>query len=74
MSNLTTELLSEFSIFNGLNTEQIKTFIPYIKTSLITKNENLINEGEEGDSLIFLFSGDVTITKASLRTNFNKII
>ena len=70
MSNLTTELLSKFSIFNGLNTEQIKAFIPHIKTSLITQNENIINEGEDGDSLIFLFSGDVTITKAmTLMTN-----
>ena len=56
MSNLTTELLSEFSIFNGLNVEQIKAFIPHIKTNLITQNENIINEGEDGDSLIFLFS------------------
>ena len=70
MSNLTTELLSEFSIFSGLNPEQIKMFIPHIKTSLITENENIINESDDGDSLIFLFSGDVTITKAmTLITN-----
>ena len=70
MSNLTTELLSEFSIFNGLNVGQIKAFIPHIKTNLITQNENIINEGDDGDSLIFLFSGDVTITKAmTLMTN-----
>ena len=64
MSKLTTELLSAFSIFNGLSNEQVKEFIPHIKPSSIQKSENIINEGEEGDSLIFLFSGDVTITKA----------
>ena len=70
MSNLTTELLSKFSIFKGLNSEQIKTFIPNIKTSLIMQNEDIINEGDDGDSLIFLFSGSVTITKAmTLMTN-----
>jgi CRP-like cAMP-binding protein len=70
MSKLTTELLSAFSIFNGLSHEQVKEFISHIKTSSIQKNENIINEGEDGDSLIFLFSGDVTITKAmTLMTN-----
>ena len=70
MSKLTTELLSAFSIFNGLSNEQVKEFISHIKPSSIQKNENIINEGEDGDSLIFLFSGDVTITKAmTLMTN-----
>ena len=70
MSNLTTELLSTFSIFNGLNNEQVKKFIPHIKPKSITQNEDIIKEGEDGDSLIFLFSGEVTITKAmTLMTN-----
>ena len=70
MSKLTIELLSAFSIFNGLSNEQVKEFISHIKPSSIQKNENIINEGEDGDSLIFLFSGDVTITKAmTLMTN-----
>jgi|TARA_B100000809_G_C14699918_1_gene373754 CRP/FNR family cyclic AMP-dependent transcriptional regulator len=70
MSNLTTELLSTFSIFDGLNNEQVKEFIPHIKPRLINKNNDIIKEGDEGDSLIFLFSGDVTITKAmTLMTN-----
>ena len=70
MSKLTTELLSAFSIFNGLSNEQVKEFISHIELSSIQKNENIINEGEDGDSLIFLFSGDVTITKAmTLMTN-----
>jgi CRP-like cAMP-binding protein len=70
MSNFTTELLSKFSILNGLNSEQVKEFIPHIKSSSIRENENIIKEGDDGDSLIFLFSGDVTITKAmTLMTN-----
>ena len=70
MSNLTTELLSTFTIFDGLNNEQVKEFIPHIKSRLINKNNDIIKEGDEGDSLIFLFSGDVTITKAmTLMTN-----
>ena len=43
MSNLTTELLSTFSIFDGLNNEQVKEFIPHIKPSLINKNDDIIN-------------------------------
>jgi CRP-like cAMP-binding protein len=70
MSKLTTELLSGVSIFNRLTNEQVKEFIPHIKPSSVQKDENIINEGEDGDSLIFLFSGDVTITKAmTLMTN-----
>ena len=70
MSKLTTESLSSFSIFDELSDEQVKEFIPHIKLRSIEKNENIINEGEDGDSLIFLFSGDVTITKAmTLMTN-----
>ena len=70
MSKLTTESLSSFSIFDGLSHEQVKEFIPHINLRSIEKNENIINEGEDGDSLIFLFSGDVTITKAmTLMTN-----
>ena len=70
MSKLTTELLSAFSIFSRLTNEQVKAFIPHIKTSSIQKSENIIHEGEDGDSLIFLFSGDVTITAAmTLMTN-----
>ena len=52
MSKLTTELVSAFSIFNRLSNEQVKEFISHIKTSSIQKNENIINEGEDGDSLI----------------------
>ena len=70
MSNLSTELLSKFSIFNGLTSTQIKAFTPIIKPNSIQENKNIINEGDDGDSLIFLFSGDVTITKAmTLMTN-----
>ncbi|MBC8312409.1 MAG: cyclic nucleotide-binding domain-containing protein [Candidatus Marinimicrobia bacterium] len=70
MSNLTTELLSKFSILNGLNSEQVKAFIPHIKPNSIVKDDDVIREGDDGDSLIFLFSGDVTITKAmTLMTN-----
>ena len=37
MSKLTTELLSAFSIFNGLSNEQVKEFIPHIKPSSVQK-------------------------------------
>ena len=70
MNKITTELLSEFSIFNGLNSEHVESFIPFIEHKVYKKDENIINEGDNGDSLIFLFSGDVTITKAmTLMTN-----
>ena len=70
MINLNTELLSKFSIFNGLSNEKIKEFISSIKLESIEKNNDIIKEGDNGDSLIFLFSGEITITKAmTLITN-----
>lgn len=70
MNHHTTELLSKYSIFNGLNNEQVKEFIVKIKLDSITQNNDIIKEGDDGDSLVFLFSGEVTITKAlTLVTN-----
>jgi len=70
MNHQTTELLSEYSIFKGLNSNQVKEFIVKIKSDFITQNNDIIKEGDDGDSLIFLFSGEVTITKAmTLMTN-----
>ena len=70
MINLNTDLLSKFSIFNDLSNTQIEKFIPYIKLVSIDGDNDIINEGDDGDSLIFLFSGEITITKAmTLITN-----
>ena len=70
MKNITKELLSEFSIFSGLSLQQISPFVTYIKKHNHEKNETIINEGDDGNSLIFLLSGEVAITKAmTLITN-----
>ena len=68
--SIQTELLMEFSIFNGLDKTQIDKFLKLIKIDEISENEDIIKEGEIGDSLIFLFDGTVSITKAlTLMTN-----
>jgi len=70
MSNLTAESLAEFSIFKGLNNDQITKFVGLIKLDSVEQGNDIIKEGEVGDTLIFLFEGEVSITKAlTLMTN-----
>ena len=74
MIKISTSLLSEFSIFNGLTESQINDFIDSIKLESIEKGHDIIREGQDGDSLILLFDGEVSITKAlTLMTNKTEI-
>ena len=74
MINISTSLLSEFSIFNGLSEDQISKFIVSIKLNTVKEGDNIIKEGDDGDSLILLFDGEVSITKAlTLMTNKTEV-
>ncbi len=74
MIKISTSLLSEFSIFNGLSEGQISEFIGSIKLGTVEQGNDIIKEGEDGDSLILLFDGEVSITKAlTLMTNKTEV-
>ena len=62
--------LHSFEIFNDLSNEEIELFTNNIKIDNYKKDEIIINEGEEGNSLLFVIDGKIVITQAlTLATN-----
>jgi len=62
--------LNTFEIFNGLSNEEIELFTNNLEIKNYNKNDTIINEGEEGDSLLFVINGKIVITQAlTLATN-----
>ena len=62
--------LHNFEIFNDLSNEEIELFTNHIKIINYNKNETIINEGEEGNSILFVIDGEIVITQAlTLATN-----
>ena len=56
--------LNKFQIFNSLNSNEIKLFHENMKLKTFSANSTIVNEGDDGESLLFLLSGEVVITKA----------
>ena len=62
--------LHSFEIFNDLSNKEIELFTNTIKIDNYKKDETIINEGEEGSSLLFVIDGKIVITQAlTLATN-----
>ena len=69
---MNTENLKKFNIFDDLSNEEIDLFTKKIKPQSYAKNEIIMKEGEPGDSILFLLSGEINITKSlTLSTNKN---
>ena len=70
---MNTENLNDFKIFDGLNNTEISLFVKQIKSKSYHKDEMIMKEGKSGDSLLFLLSGEINITKSlTLSTNKNE--
>ena len=64
--------LNKFSLFKGLSSVQITKFERVITRKNFQINDEIIKEGDAGDSLIFLLEGEVKISKPlTLVTNKN---
>ena len=67
------ENLNDFKIFDGLSNTEIDLFLKQIKSTSYHKGEMIMKEGKSGDSLLFLLSGEINITKSlTLSTNKNE--
>jgi len=55
------EKLSTVKLFNQLPPEEIRTLIPYILHRTFPKGETIIREGEPGDSLFLIESGEIDV-------------
>ena len=69
---MNTKNLLQYSLFEGFEEKEIKKFIEVIKIKHYKKNEMIIKENEIGDSIMLLFDGTVSITKA-LTIKMNKL-
>ena len=58
------ELIKNYSLFDNLSKEEVEKFIALMKFEKIKNKEAIIREGDDGDTIILLLSGEVNITKA----------
>jgi len=66
--------LKDFKIFDNINEEILTKFHAKMLIKKFKKNSNIIKEGEEGDSFLFLLKGDISISQAiTLNTNMQNI-
>ena len=55
--------IKSYKIFNNISDDTAKDIINNIKIKSIQKNEIIIKEGQEGNSLVILFNGNVNVTR-----------
>ena len=59
-----------YLIFDGLNESELNKFITLMKFQKVKSDEIIIKEGDDGDTIILLLSGEVSITQAlTLKSN-----
>ena len=64
--------IKKFKIFNDIDDKGIKLFLDKLQLKSHKKNDIIMQEGDEGHFILFLLSGEITITKAlTLATNKN---
>ena len=67
---LETTKLENYPIFKNLDKNEVQKFSSQIKLKKYNKNEIIIQEGDEGDSILFLIDGEINISQAlTLYTN-----
>ena len=66
-------LFKNYSIFDGLSEEEIEKFIKLMTFKKVKKNEVIIKEGDDGDTIILLLSGEVSLTQALTLKNSKAI-
>ncbi|MFC1492874.1 cyclic nucleotide-binding domain-containing protein [candidate division KSB1 bacterium] len=60
---LNTDIFRDMPIFGSLDKEQLETVVKYMSLEFFRAGENIIVDGEKGDSMYFLLSGEVEISK-----------
>jgi len=56
--------LKHFSLFETLSEEEVNSFIKLMQFKKVKNEEIIIQEGDHGDSIVLLLSGEVSITQA----------
>lgn len=66
-------LFKNYLIFDGLSEEEIENFIKLMTFKKVKKNEVIIKEGDDGDTIILLLNGEVSMTQALTLKNSKAI-
>ena len=66
-------LFKNYLIFDGLSEIEIEKFIKLMRFKKVKKNEVIIKEGDDGDTIILLLSGEVSMTQALTLKNSKAI-
>ena len=62
--------VKDFKIFNNINNDGIKLFLDKMKLRSYKEDDIIMQEGDEGNSILLLLNGEINITKAlTLPTN-----
>ena len=57
-------IIKEYSLFDGLTESEIQKFISLMKFQTVKDSEMIMKEGDDGDTIVLLLSGEVSITQA----------
>ena len=63
-----TEFLQNCELFRDFSEEELRKFMPYIRQAEFEKNDWILKEGEEGQSIYVIVSGEVEILKEDAST------
>ena len=66
-------LFKNYLIFDGLSEIEIENFIKLMIFKKVKKNDVIIKEGDDGDTIILLLSGEVSMTQALTLKNSKAI-
>ena len=66
-------LFKNYLIFDGLSEIEIEKFIKLMIFKKVKKNDVIIKEGDDGDTIILLLSGEVSMTQALTLKNSKAI-
>ena len=66
-------LFKNYLIFDGLSEIEIEKFIKLMTFKKVKKNEVIIKEGDDGDTIILLLNGEVSMTQALTLKNSKAI-
>ena len=57
-------IIKNYSLFDGLTEIEIQKFISLMKFKIVKDKEIIMKEGDNGDTIVLLLSGEVSITQA----------
>ena len=66
-------LFKNYLIFDGLSEQEIENFIKLMTFKKVNQDEVIIKEGDDGDTIILLLKGEVSITQALTLKNSKAI-